>query len=319
MILLTIILIILLIVVTTKIYQKLTHAICKSSAHMVGKVVIVTGANSGLGFEVAKDMAFRGARVILACRNMPLAAMAKELIVKETGNTDVHCRQLDLGSLRSVREFCENINKTEKRINVLINNAASGGLGNYISEDGLQIGMQVNYYATFLLTCLLVPLLKKSAPSRIINLSSLIHRYGVLDFDNLNMEKYWSDHLVYANSKLFMNLMTYELSKRLQGTGVTVNAVHPGVSATNIFRHIPNYYVRKLVEKSISFMFQTPWEASQTCIYLAVSPEVREVSGKYFSDCRQKKPSQTSQDEDAARRLWKESERLVKFTMPDNL
>ncbi|XP_060801694.1 retinol dehydrogenase 13-like [Amyelois transitella] len=317
MILWTIFFIIVILVMTVKIYQKLTHAICKSSAHMVGKVVIVTGANSGLGFEVAKDLAFRGARVIMACRNMRLAEAAKELIVKETGNTDVHCRQLDLGSLRSVREFCDNIIKTEKRIDVLINNAASGGLGNYTSEDGLQIGMQVNFYASFLLTCLLLPLLKKSAPSRIINLSSLIHHYGILDFDNLNMEKYWSDQLVYANSKLFMNLMTLELSKRLKATGVTVNAVHPGVSATNIFRNIPYYYVRCLVERSIRFMFQTPWEASQTCIYLAVSPEVSGVSGKYFSDCRQKKPSKTSQDGDAARRLWAESERLVKFTLPE--
>ncbi|KAL0882508.1 hypothetical protein ABMA27_000975 [Loxostege sticticalis] len=305
-------------VVLIKIYQKLTCGICRSSAHMVGKVVIVTGGNCGIGLETAKDLANRGARVILACRSVRRATAAVAKIVSETGNTDVHFRQLDLASLRSVREFCENIIKTEKRLDVLINNAGAGGLGNYKTEDGIHVGMQVNYFAPFLLTCLLLPLLKSSAPSRIINVSSMIHKYGELDFDNLNMEKYWSDYLVYANSKLFLNLMTLELNERLQGSGVTVNALHPGVAATNIFRNIPSDFIRRLVEKSIGLMYKNPWEASQTSIYLAVAPEVREVSGKYFSDCREAKPSKLSQDSKEAKRLWAESERLVKFSLNNN-
>lgn len=299
-----------------KVYQKLSTGICRSSAHMVGKVVIVTGGNCGIGLETAKDLASRGARVIIACRNVKRAEFAREEIVKFSGNNDVHCRQLDLSSLRSVREFCKEIMKTEKRLDVLINNAGAGGLGNHKTEDGLHIGMQVNYFGPFLLTCLLLPLLKSSAPSRIINVSSMIHKYGIIDFENMNMEKYWSDYLVYANSKLFLNLVTLELAERLKGTNVTVNALHPGVAATNIFRNLPSSLLRNIVNKTIGFLFQNPWEAAQTSIYLAVSPDVSQMSGLYFSDCREKKPSKVSQDSEVAKRVFAESERLVKFTLP---
>lgn len=304
------------IVLCAKVYQKLTTGVCRSSAHMVGKVVIVTGGNSGIGLETAKDLACRGARVIIACRSVNLAEVAKEEIVTFSGNNDVHCRQLDLSSLRSVREFCNQIIKTEKRLDVLINNAGAGGLGNHKTEDGLHVGMQVNYFAPFLLTCLLLPLLKSSAPSRIINVSSMIHKYGEMDFENLNMEKYWSDYLVYANSKLFLNLMTVELNQRLKGSNVTVNSLHPGVAATNILRNIPSALIRNVVNKSIGFIFQNAWEAAQTTIYLSVSPEVRDVSGKYFSDCREKKPSKLSQDPEISKKLFAESERLVGITLP---
>ncbi|CAH0407413.1 unnamed protein product [Chilo suppressalis] len=318
MVLWTLVLVTTVFVGLVKVYQKLTCGFCKSSAHMVGKVVIVTGGNCGLGLETAKDLANRGARVILACRSVAKANAAVEKITKETGNTDVHFRQLDLTSLRSVREFCAKIVKTEKRLDVLINNAGAGGLGNHVTSDGIHVGMQVNYFAPFLLTCLLVPLMKSSAPCRIVNVSSMIHKYGELDFENLNMEKYWSDYLVYANSKLFLNLMTLELSDRLKGTGVTVNALHPGVSATNIFRNIPSDFLRKIIEKGISFMFKSPWEASQTAIYLAVAPELREVTGKYFVDCWESKPSKLSLDKEQAKRLWDESERLVKYSFSDS-
>ncbi|KAI5631858.1 short chain dehydrogenase domain-containing protein [Phthorimaea operculella] len=283
---------------------------------MVGKVVLITGGNSGIGLETAKDLASRGARVLIACRSVKRADAAKQEIIEFSGNKDVQCYQLDLSSLRSVRECCQLIVKNEKRLDVLINNAGAGGLGNYKTEDGLHVGMQVNYFAPFLLTCLLVPLMKSSAPSRIINISSMIHKYAELDFDNLNMEKYWSDYLVYANSKLFLNLMTLELSQRLEGTGVTVNALHPGVAYTNIFRNIPNAWIRNFVGFFIGFVFKSVWEASQSSIYLSVSPDVAKVSGKYFKDCRQVKPSKLSQDADLAKKLFEESEKLVKYKLP---
>ncbi|XP_045494401.1 retinol dehydrogenase 13-like [Colias croceus] len=305
------------IVLLLKIYQKFTHAICHSSAHMVGKVVIITGGNSGIGFETAKNLAERGARVIIACRSIRRGTAAKDEIIKATGNTEVVYRHLDLASLRSVRDFCEKIYKTESRLDVLINNAGAGGLGNYKTEDGIHIGMQVNYFGPFLLTCLLLPLLKASAPSRIINLSSLTHKYAEMDFENLNMEKYWSDYLVYANSKLYLNLMALELSRRLKGSGVTANALHPGVCATNLFRNINSKIIRGIIKIGLDFVYQSPWEAAQTSIYLAVSPDVKDVSGCYFSDCRKKIPSRLSQDADIAKRLWVESEKLVKFSVDD--
>ncbi|CAH0725166.1 unnamed protein product, partial [Brenthis ino] len=285
---------------------------------MVGKVVIVTGGNSGLGFETAKNLAERGARVIIACRSVRRAEEAVKKIIEITGNKDVEYRHLDLESFSSVRQFCENILKTEQRVDVLINNAGAGGLGNYKTEDGNHIGIQVNYFGTFLITNLLLPLLKSSAPSRIINLSSMIHKYAKMDFENLNMEKYWSDYLVYANSKLYINLMTIELSRRLRGTNVTVNAVHPGIAATNIFRNIKPKIIFNLVSKIIRFLFLSNWEAAQTTIYLAVSPELQKVSGRYYSNCREQKPSKLSQDLEIAGKLWKESEKLTKYTPNDN-
>ncbi|XP_068631433.1 retinol dehydrogenase 13-like [Battus philenor] len=283
---------------------------------MVGKVVIVTGGNSGIGLETAKNLADRGAKVIIACRSRNRGETAKLEIIKATGNTNVHFELLDLTSLRSVREFCSKILKTEKRLDILINNAAAGGLGNGKTEDGLHIGMQVNYFGPFLLTCMLIPLLKSSAPSRIINVSSLAHKYGELNFENLNMEKYWSDYLVYANSKLYLNLMTLELSYRLKNYNVTVNALHPGVASTNIFRNIPSNILRNTILVLINFLFQDSWEASQTSVYLAASPEVINVSGQYFSNCQQKKPSKLSQNQELAKKLWLETEKLVNFTLP---
>lgn len=302
-------------VLCVRVYQKLSHGICRSSAHMVGKVVIVTGGNSGIGLETAKDLACRGARIILACRSMKRAAKAKEEIVKFSGNEDVHCKQLDLAHLSSVREFCTHILNTEKRLDVLINNAGAGKIGNYKTEDGIHIGMQVNYFGPFLLTCLLLPLLKSSTPSRIVNVSSKMHILGDGDLKRINKDKYWSDYLMYANSKMYLNLMTLELSRRLKGTGVTVNSLHPGLAATNIFRNIPSI-MRILVEQCVQLMFQNSWEASQTSIYLAVAPEVKSISGRYFSDCRETKPSKICQDAEIARRLWTETEKLVKFELP---
>lgn len=308
---LLIILTIIVLLISLKIYQKLTCGICKCSTHLVGKVVIVTGSNSGIGFETALNLAERGARVLLACRSEKRGLEACDRIIEHSGNGDVHFRHLDLASLFSVREFANNINKTEKRLDILINNAASGGLGNFITNDELHIGMQVNYFGPFLLTNLLLPLLKSSGPSRIINVSSIVHKYGVIDFANLNMEKQWDDFSVYKNSKLFMNLMTLELSDRLRDTQVTANCLHPGIAATNIFRHIPNKIVRVILERFLDMFFKNSWEAAQTSIYLAVSPEVNGVSGRYFSDCRETMSSTVASDPLLAKRLWAVSEKLV--------
>ncbi|XP_047984092.1 retinol dehydrogenase 13-like [Leguminivora glycinivorella] len=295
-------------------YTRITCGICKSSRHLVGKVVIVTGANAGIGFETAKNLAERGARVIMACRNEGRATVARDEIIAATSNLDVHYRHLDLASLKSVREFADNINNTEERVDILINNAAIYGSKLEKTEDGLLLGMQSNHFGPFLLTCLLLPKLKSSAPSRIINVSSIAHEKGIIDFDNLNGEKEMDETIheskVYALSKLCNILMTVELARQLQGIGVTVNCLHPGVVVTEILNYVP---VIGHLLPILKYFFKDTWEGAQTSVYLAVAPEVASVSGRYFKDCREVKPSKSAQDVYVARKLWEVSEKIVKL------
>ncbi|XP_063533394.1 retinol dehydrogenase 11-like, partial [Cydia strobilella] len=298
----------------TWVYVKFTTGICKSSRHLVGKVVIVTGANAGIGFETAKNLAERGARVIMACRNEGRATVARDQIVAATGNPDVHYRHLDLASLKSVREFADNINKTEERLDILINNAAIYGSKLEKTEDGLLLGMQSNHFGPFLLTNLLLPKLKSSAPSRIVNVSSIAYERGIIDFNNLNGEKETDETIhvskVYSASKLCNILMTVELDRQLHGTGVTVNCLHPGVVDTEILTFIP---VFNQLLPLLRLFFKNSWEGAQTTVHLAVAPEVASISGRYFKDCHEAIPSKSAQDLKVARELWEVSEKFVKL------
>ncbi|KAJ8733300.1 hypothetical protein PYW08_001598 [Mythimna loreyi] len=300
--------------VNIKVYYKLTTGICKCSNHLVGKVTIVTGGNKGIGYETAKNLAERGARVILACRNEGLGIAARDKIIKATGNTDVHYRQLDLSSLASVRAFADGVIKTEKRLDILINNAGVFEVDNVKTEDGLLLAVQTNHFGPFLLTNLLLPLLKTSAPSRIINVSSRAHGNGKVQFDNLNAEKETKESYsilnVYSNTKLFNILMTVELTQRLEGTGVTANSLHPGVVETEIIQ-LKSIWARMLLPP-VKYLFKDSWEGAQTSIYLAVSREVDGVSGKYYVDCKETKVlTPLAEDKNLARKLWEVSEKLV--------
>ncbi|XP_063371673.1 retinol dehydrogenase 11-like [Cydia amplana] len=295
------------------VYIKLTSGICKSSKHLVGKVVIVTGANSGIGLETAKNLAERGARVIMACRDERRGVIARNQVVAATGNPDVHYLHLDLASFKSVRRFAKNINITQERLDILINNAGIYG-SNLKTEDGLLLGMQVNHFGPFLLTYLLLPKLKLSAPCRIINVASMGHHYCTLDLNNLNGEKETGKTVnvrkMYYASKLCNILMTVELDRRLTGTGVTANSLHPGCVDTGIITTIP-------VVKHMLFLLRvfckSPWEGAQTTVQLAVAPELASTSGRYFQDCCEAKPSRTVQDRELARALWEVSEHFVKM------
>ncbi|XP_052749775.1 retinol dehydrogenase 14-like [Galleria mellonella] len=301
-----------------------SKGVCYCTKHIFGKVVIVTGGNSGIGYETAKDLAYRGGRIIIACKNEEHGIAARDKIIAETGNRNVHFRKLNLASLKSVRQFAEDILKNKKRIDILINNAGIYSSKNVKTEDGLLEGMQVNHFGPFLLTCLLLPILKMSAPSRIINVSSVVYKKGKIDFNNLNMEKEtessFKGYQVYYNSKLCNILMITELSRRLEGTGVTANSLHPGIVNTNIFKGVDDRFT-KIVISMFKCHFKTPWEGAQTTIYLAVSPEVASVSGKYFVDCHQEVSSKTSRDPELARKLWEVSEKLVCLNklMNDNI
>ncbi|PNF15543.1 Retinol dehydrogenase 14 [Cryptotermes secundus] len=299
-----------------KIYLKLRTGMCKSTKRMDGKTVIVTGANTGIGKETARDLARRGAKVILACRNLKEANKARVDIVASTGNNMVEVRHLDLSSLGSVRRFANNIINTETRLDVLINNAGAAGFKNKMTADNLQLGMQVNHFGPFLLTCLLLGLLKKSAPSRIVMLSSWLHKTAKFDLYNLNFEKWFDTLQVYSCSKLANILTANELSRKLKGTGVTANSAHPGTVLTDVWRRVPK--LLKILFFSIArFFFKNAVEGAQTSIYLAVSEEVTGVSGKYFENCKESKMSIEAMDEKLAEKLWEKSEVMVGLKTED--
>ncbi|XP_070306415.1 retinol dehydrogenase 13 isoform X3 [Odocoileus virginianus] len=211
---------------------------CPSKATIPGKTVIVTGANTGIGKQTALELAKRGGNIILACRDMEKYEAAAKEIRGETLNHRVNARHLDLASLKSIREFAVKVTEEEEHVHILINNAAVMRCPHWTTEDGFEMQLGVNYLGHFLLTNLLLDKLKASAPSRIINVSSLAHVAGHIDFEDLNWEKRKYDtKAAYCQSKLAIVLSTKELSRRLQGTGVTVNALHPGVARTELGRH----------------------------------------------------------------------------------
>lgn len=300
-----------------KIYVKLTTGICRSKKRMDGKTVIVTGANTGIGKETARDLARRGAKVILACRNLKEGNKACVDIVQSTGNTLVEVQHLDLSSLASVRKFANNIIKKEPRLDVLVNNAGVAGIRNKITADNLQLGMQVNHFGPFLLTCLLVELLKKSAPSRIVMVSSGLHMFARFDTDNLNFEKWFGANQVYSCSKLANILTAHVLARKLKGTGVTVNSLHPGTVLTDIWRRLPGVQ-KTLFTFIVKHFMKNSVEGAQTSIYLAVSEEVEGVSGRYFVDCKVAHMGKAAKDDDLADKLWEKSEVMVGLKPEEN-
>ncbi|XP_042873965.1 retinol dehydrogenase 11-like [Penaeus japonicus] len=301
-------------VIAVKVVYNLRSGRCRSQVKLVGKTVIVTGASAGIGKETARDLAERGARVILACRNLEKAQKVADDIINSTGNGQVLVRQLDTSDLKSVRKFAKEILATEKHLDILVNNAGmSGPTTKKITSDGLELTMATNHFGHFLLTNMLLGLLKSSAPSRIINVSSAAHYFCKelnLDF-NFEKKPYAGSLFVYSQSKLANNLFTLELSEKLKGSGVTTNCLHPGVVNTEITlkenKGILNYI--------FSFFFWSMGKdetlGAQTTIHLAVSEEVANESGKYFTDCKIIKPSDIANDKGLAKKLWEISEDLV--------
>lgn len=203
----------------------------------------------------------------------------------------------------------------EKRLDILINNAGVMAMPRGVTKDGFEMQLGVNHLGHFLLTNLLLDILKASAPSRIIVLSSLAHKYGEINRDDLNSEKLYNKYTAYSQSKLANILFTQELARRLKGTCVTVNCVHPGIVKTDLGRHLVHSYVKKLIDPFTYYFFKTAKSGAQTTIMLAVEPELEKVSGQYFADCKAQKvaPSARRNNNDAEW-LWKESEKLTKLS-----
>ena len=282
-----------------------------STKRLEGKTAVITGGNTGIGKETAVDLAKRGARVIIGCRNLEKGKAALREIQERSGSTDVFLEKLYLASLDSVRTFTDSILKSERRLDILINNAGVMACDYQKTEDGFEMQFGTNHLGHFLLTMLLLDLLKKSAPSRVINASSYGHSMGSgkINFDDLHWEKSYSAWPAHYNSKLANVLFTRELSKRLEGTHVTVNSLHPGAVSTELARH--TIYSRAIFFLITWYAFKTPEQGAQTTIYCAVAEEIEGVSGKYLADCAIKETSKGAQDDDAARKLWDLSLKLV--------
>ncbi|KAG7190099.1 hypothetical protein KM043_006233 [Ampulex compressa] len=306
----------LLLLFALRLYLYYTLGLCKSNTKMDGKTVIITGCTSGIGKETARDLAKRGARLIMACRNVDSANELKDQFAKETGNENIVVRRLDLSSLQSVREFAQQINREEDRLDVLIHNAGTAEtFRKRVTEDGLEMTMATNHYGPFLLTHLLIDLLKRSKPSRIVIVASELYRLARLNLDNVNPTRSFPAYLYYV-SKYANIVIGLELARRLEGSGVTVNCLHPGLIDSGIWRSVPAPLSWGL-NLIIKAFFKTPEQGAQTTIHLAVSTELADVTGKYFIDCREHGLSSGVQDPAKGKKFWELCEGLVKLKSSD--
>uniref|UniRef100_A0A1B6FQY9 Retinol dehydrogenase 11 n=1 Tax=Cuerna arida TaxID=1464854 RepID=A0A1B6FQY9_9HEMI len=300
---------------TTWLYFYFICGVCKSKARMDGKTVIITGCNTGIGKAVAFDLARRGARVIMACRNMEKANLVRDRIIESTKNTSVVVRLLDVSLLSSVRKFAEEINRTERRLDVLIYNAGMTIDGRNVTKEGLQLVWATNHYGSFLLTHLLIDLLKKTGNSRVIVVSSSLHKLGWVDPKNPNPVEETSGWNLYVTTKFANVIFANELARRLEGTGVTVNSLHPGLIYTNIFNPCSSWFhILLTVFKPYT---KNEEQGAQTTIYLAVSEDVQGVSGKYFSDCKEDSPARETLDVGLAKKFWEASIEVVQLKSSD--
>jgi len=287
---------------------------CTSKARLEGKIVVITGANTGIGKYTALDMSRRGAKVVILCRNVEKAEAAAEEIRKETEG-DVVVHRLDLSSLKSVRECAEQLGNSLEKIDILINNAGVMVCPESRTEEGFEMQIGTNHFGHFLLTNLLLPLIKRASPgARIVNVSSLAHEQGQIYWDDINFEKTpYSAIKAYAQSKLANILFTKELARRGEGSGVTVYALHPGVINTDLSRHVSDTFgpLGQCMLVLGKPFIRTVASGAQTTIYCAVEESIADHSGRYYSDCREKRPKPQAENMEDAKRLWEISEQLT--------
>jgi NAD(P)-dependent dehydrogenase (short-subunit alcohol dehydrogenase family) len=282
----------------------------KLKADMNGKICLVTGATNGIGKAAAQALAQMGATVVVVGRNAPKTARLVEEIRATSGNQNVDALLADLSSHQDIWRIADEFKSKYAHLHVLLNNAGGTFTTRQLSVDGIEMTFALNHLAYFLLTNLLLDTLKTSVPSRIINVSSDAHSGGKIDFDNLQGERSYSSFGPYGNSKLANILFTTELARRLEGTGVTVNALHPGLTSTGFGRNNPGLLM-KIMGAVIPLIGRSPEKGAETSIYLASSPEVQGISGKYFVDCKLTQPAAQAADSAVARRLWDVSAEMV--------
>jgi NAD(P)-dependent dehydrogenase (short-subunit alcohol dehydrogenase family) len=274
------------------------------------KLIMITGANAGIGKVAALELAKQGHHIVMVCRSQERGASAQTEIKAASGNRQVDLLIADLSMQADIRQLAAEFRQKYERLDVLVNNAGAIFDKRQETADGLERTFALNHMGYFLLTDLLLEVLKASAPARIVNVSSDTHRRGSINFDDLQRKKRYFSFEVYAQSKLANVLFTYELARRLEGSGVTANALHPGFVNSNFgstMSRIPALFSRLFSR----LLGTSPEQGAETIIYLASSPEVQGVTGKYFVKKKVTRSSPESCDEAVAKRLWQVSEALL--------
>ena len=284
---------------------------------MGGRICMITGASSGIGRAAATKLAQMGATVILVCRDRNKGEAVVDEITQHCGQRSADLFIADLSSLESIRTLARQYVNKYERLHILINNAGSYFTRRHLTVDGLEAMFAVNYLACFLLTNLLLDVLKKSMPSRVINVTGSHYSKATMDFDDLQGERDFNGARAIAQSKLAETIFTYELARRLQGTGVTVNCLHPGIVATGLLdkdKDFPRFF--KYAFKFMRPFLKSPEKGAETTVYLASSPEVEGVTGEYFVDKKIHRSSLESRDPASAKRLWDMSVSLAGIESP---
>jgi NAD(P)-dependent dehydrogenase (short-subunit alcohol dehydrogenase family) len=274
------------------------------------KICLVTGATAGIGKVTARELARMGATVVIVARDRGRGESTVDQIRCETGNANVHLMLCDLSSQAAIRHLAVEYLARFDSLHVLVNNAGAIFRERRVTADGLEATFATNHIAYFLLTTLLLDAIKASAPARIVSVASELHRNHALDFDDLQFERraYGAMH-VYGQSKLANVIWSGELARRLEGTGVTANSLHPGTTASNIASSGPDWM--RIGIKLLWPFLLTPDKGAETSLYLATSPEVERVSGKYFDKKKPCEASDAARDPATGRRLWTVSEDLT--------
>lgn len=287
-----------------------------------GKTAIVTGANTGLGFETTLALAKKHAHVVMACRNLKKAHQAKEAILQQFPSASLEIIQLDLNSLDSVREFANEFKKEHQQLNLLINNAGLMIPPLMRTKDGFESQFGVNFLSHFLLTGLLMPVLEKTNHSRVVSLASIAHKGAKIDFDNLNSEKSYARSKAYGQSKLACLMFAYELDRRLKKSGSKVISVaaHPGVSNTELGRYIPKL-LYTILFPLVKIMTHPPHLAAKPSLYAALNEDLQGgeyIGPKGFNEMKGKPgivgSEPQSHDQEVAKKLWEVSEKLAKIS-----
>jgi len=279
---------------------------------MKGKICMITGANSGIGKATAIGLAKMGATIVMVCRNKKKGEKALDYIKSESNNGNVNLFIADLSTQKAIHQLVKDFKEKYQHLHVLINNAGVNLSKRVLTDDGIESTFAINYLAPFLLSNLLLDILQNSSPARIVNVASSVVAKSI-NFENLNGEKHYRQLKAYGQSKLALILFTYEFARRIEGMGVTVNCLHPGYVKTNMIKNFRGFV--KYFFPFIGLFMKSPEKGAKTSIYLASSPEIQGVSGKYFEKRKEVELTEVSDDQEIAKCLWNVSVDLTNHNL----